>query len=310
MNILTKNRILQKGDEYRSNGNGEWKPVPKDNFGLQIEFTDYKEVRRPSEQPFPVSSNGPSNDSHPSPPHAETKISEGVKRSPSARTTPPSGNNPGKAAKCAASGGETISKSRKAGQSDEIATPRQAEGDKSPATSHSVAGDAPEDDPPFSETANAANYLPTVVSKKAHSQERDREIIDSIPYDLPMTDEEMAALEREKHREEAAPMATALAKLVTALSAGEIEKAAAKIKARASVSAIEKIDFPNGGNPPIWTGRNGTFNGYGLELMRNNDIIMVSPIGKRGVGNCTIQLPVSVASKLASWLLEQATPKK
>jgi hypothetical protein len=49
MNTLTKNRILQKGDEYRDNG--EWKPVPKENIGLQVMFTPYPECRRPSEKP-------------------------------------------------------------------------------------------------------------------------------------------------------------------------------------------------------------------------------------------------------------------
>lgn len=49
MNILTKNRIIEPGDEYRD---GEtWKPVPKDDHGLQIMFTKYVEVRRPGEKP-------------------------------------------------------------------------------------------------------------------------------------------------------------------------------------------------------------------------------------------------------------------
>jgi hypothetical protein len=50
MNTLTKNRILQKGDEYRKNGT--WKPVPEADYGLQIMFTKYAEVRRPTETPF------------------------------------------------------------------------------------------------------------------------------------------------------------------------------------------------------------------------------------------------------------------
>jgi hypothetical protein len=50
MNTLTANRILQKGDEYRDNGT--WKPVPANDYGLQIMFTTYKEVRRPTETPF------------------------------------------------------------------------------------------------------------------------------------------------------------------------------------------------------------------------------------------------------------------
>lgn len=50
MNILTKNRILQAGDEYKS-GN-EWKPILPKDIGMQILFTTYKEVRRPSEAPY------------------------------------------------------------------------------------------------------------------------------------------------------------------------------------------------------------------------------------------------------------------
>lgn len=50
MNTLTKNRILQEGDEYRHNGT--WKPVPEEDYGLQIQFTKYAEVRRPSEKPI------------------------------------------------------------------------------------------------------------------------------------------------------------------------------------------------------------------------------------------------------------------
>lgn len=51
MNTLTKNRILQDGDEYLDFDKGEWKPVPATDFGLQIMFTKYGEVRRPSETP-------------------------------------------------------------------------------------------------------------------------------------------------------------------------------------------------------------------------------------------------------------------
>lgn len=50
MNTLTKNRILQDGDEYLDS-KGDWKPVPATDFGLQIMFTKYGEVRRPSETP-------------------------------------------------------------------------------------------------------------------------------------------------------------------------------------------------------------------------------------------------------------------
>jgi hypothetical protein len=254
MNTLTKNRILQKGDEYRDNG--AWKPVPKDNFGLQVQFTDYMEVRRPSETPpkyRPTLKLGtPNNDQFgETPVTAKAARTEAPKRAVSPTPiSPDSGERP--AAK--------------------------AEKEKTPVPTPSGTGDA--------------SYLPTVVSKKAHmhTQESDRKIIDSISIGRSLTDEEMAALDREKDREVVATFdAAAMAKVVA--------------------SIYEKIDFPKG-TDVIWTGRNGTFHGYGLELMRNGDTIMVSPIGKRGVGNGMIQLPVSVASKLASWLLEQATPKK
>lgn len=57
MNTLTKNRIIQEGDEYKDNG--KWKAVPKDDFGLQIMFSKYTEVRRPSEAPSPTSTISP-----------------------------------------------------------------------------------------------------------------------------------------------------------------------------------------------------------------------------------------------------------
>jgi len=44
---------------------------------------------------------------------------------------------------------------------------------------------------------------------------------------------------------------------------------------------------------PRWTGRNGSFNGYGVEVTKIGDNISIFPVGKRGVGNCEIQIPVS-----------------
>lgn len=52
MITLTKNRIIEAGDEYRNNG--EWKPVPASIVGLQVMFTTYEEVRRPSATPPPT----------------------------------------------------------------------------------------------------------------------------------------------------------------------------------------------------------------------------------------------------------------
>jgi hypothetical protein len=49
MNTLTKNRILQEGDEMLAGG--EWGPIPATEFGLQVEFSKYAKykIRRPSE---------------------------------------------------------------------------------------------------------------------------------------------------------------------------------------------------------------------------------------------------------------------
>jgi hypothetical protein len=47
MTTLTKNRILEKGDQF-FNGTG-WVPIPTTDFGLQVAFAKYKEIRRPSE---------------------------------------------------------------------------------------------------------------------------------------------------------------------------------------------------------------------------------------------------------------------
>jgi hypothetical protein len=49
MNTLTKNRILQEGDEMYAGG--EWNPIPATEFGLQVEFSKYAKykIRRPSE---------------------------------------------------------------------------------------------------------------------------------------------------------------------------------------------------------------------------------------------------------------------
>jgi hypothetical protein len=269
--------------------------VPKENFGLQIQFTDYKEVRRPSEAPQNLRG---------TPVTAKDAPTE-VAKSP-VSPTPISPDS---------------------GKSVKAAPVAKAESDtKSPASSHSGAGDA--------------SYLPTVVSKKAHSQKRDREIIDSIPYDLPMTDEEQAALDREIARQpklvpvdEAAKAGMEFLKKLAEAEAptfdptgvapfpkGPIEKAAEKVAAIGAAYNAKnghiKITYPKPdptnliemSEQPIWTGRNGTFTGYGLEAMRVNNNVMLSPIGKRGVGNCAIQIPLASIDGLIDWLKKQ-TPK-
>lgn len=79
MNTLTKNRILQKGDEYLD---GEkWKAVPSNDYGLQIMFTKYAEVRRPSESAPEHSSLG--NNDNPKQDAGATISPDSEKRMPS-----------------------------------------------------------------------------------------------------------------------------------------------------------------------------------------------------------------------------------
>jgi hypothetical protein len=54
-----------------------------------------------------------------------------------------------------------------------------------------------------------------------------------------------------------------------------------------------------------WTGRNGTFGGYGLCMNRLGDTIAIEPVGKRGVGNCLIEFPVACIPQIISWLNKQ-----
>lgn len=224
MNTLTSNRILQKGDEYRDNGS--WKPVPKNDFGLQIQFTDYKEVRRPAETPF-VHGGAPAI-------KVET-ISPDSAAQPARKTSEGNERSESNAAK--------------------------AESDESPVASHSATGDA--------------SYLPTVVSKKAHG--------------LPTVDErakELAALRETPETD----------------NNSRTEQAKPPVSPTPSASGPFRIKFKDithdHPDRPIWTGRNGTFTGYGLEVMKVNTNAMLSPIGKRGVGNCAIQVPLASVPEL------------
>lgn len=80
MNTLTPNRIIEKGDEYFQSG--EWHPVPPNDIGLQIQFTKYKEVRRPSEKATPIS---------PKPPQAAKAEAKQV---PASGVSPAGGESP------------------------------------------------------------------------------------------------------------------------------------------------------------------------------------------------------------------------
>lgn len=212
MNTLTKNRILQEGDEYNYDNKEPWKKVPKNDWGLQILFSPYKnmEVRRPSEKPVSVPL---------LPDETLGATGEIVKRiSPKPRA---------------------------------LNATAAAESDKTPVASHSATGESPTPEPRTDE----ASGLPLYVPKKGE-------------------------------------------KMVT-VGAGFSPS-----------NDIVKIKFPKTTTPPIWTGRNGTFNGYGLDLMQIADeVVMLSPIGKRGVGNACIQIPISVIPQLVDWLSQQHKEK-
>lgn len=64
MSILTKNRILQKGDEFFDGAH--WKAVPAKDHGIQILFTKYDKVRRPGEPDPKPQGNGKTNLAEPS----------------------------------------------------------------------------------------------------------------------------------------------------------------------------------------------------------------------------------------------------
>jgi hypothetical protein len=263
MNILSKNRILQKGDEYRNNGT--WTPVPKDNFGLQVQFTDYKEVRRPSEKPSL---------SRETPETARDERTEVPKR-----VVSPAPISPKQAA-------------------DKIATPVAAEKEKTPVPTPSGTGESL---PEIKRLVAAVEHLPTVISTKAHSRKHDGEISVNCqsPTEQMAALDQMAALEREAKRE----MPTYDHTGPAPFPKGEIEKAIEKAKLLGASNGHIKIKFPNSGPVPIWTGRNGTFNGYGLEASTVGDMVLLYPVGKRGVGNCMIQFPVAIIPQLIDWLL-------
>jgi hypothetical protein len=265
MNTLTSNRIIEKGDEYRDNGT--WRPVPDNDIGLQIAFTKYSEVRRPSEtlRETPETAKD-----------ARTEVAESPV-SPTPISLKLEGSNP----------------------------PVAAEGEQ--VTPHRVA-------PVRSES------LPTVVSKKAHT----RPTLNLRK--LPEGESQFGTSETErieKHTKSLThpaaprpipPLPDAIPPKCGNASTGWIppktktEKATAKAKMIGKMSNHLKIKFPKP-NDCIWTGRNGSFNGYGLDAMVLEDKIMLFPIGKRGVGNCTIQFPTSTIPELVDWLLRQQPTK-
>jgi hypothetical protein len=274
MNILTKNRILQQGDEYfEPKGSKGWTPVPKNDYGLQIQFTPYKEVRRPTETPFvhggaPAIKAGPISRET----AVTTRDSKSETEQPAKVATPTLPISPDNVALTTA-----------------LPNVAKAEKGKTPAPTLSGAGEP-----------HPASYLPTIVSKKAHL------IGVGIKYDSG----EIVKTLRET------PETSNIATTEVAKSPVSPTPLAATVKAAYDGNGLVKIAFPKPdptdliavSEQPIWTGRNGTFTGYGLEAMTVTSNIMLSPIGKRGVGNCAIQFPKAIIPELIDWLKKQ-TPK-
>lgn len=70
MNTLTKNRIIEKGDEYLLDG--KWQPIPAKLHGMQVMFTGLTQVRRPTEEPtVPHTAKVISRNEEPISPHSE-----------------------------------------------------------------------------------------------------------------------------------------------------------------------------------------------------------------------------------------------
>lgn len=277
MNVLTPNRILQKGDEYRDNGT--WKPVPKDDYGLQIMFTKYAEVRRPSEKHFPVPTRTgePSIESRPLPTVPKTTTSEGAKRSSSASTTPPpgsAGHNPEQAAKCATSGRE-----------NPLPTAPLAQSEK--------------------EIVDAG--LPTFVSRKAHLKavgfDHKGQLVretapnptpDPVPrsYEFPKICKTCGSILCSGD-----PCADPTHAILPPAPVG-----------LSAPTTYQEIMFPVGSPRTIWTGRNGTFNSVAVNLHRykGTDICAIIPQGKRGAAkNAVIEFPVTAIPQMIDFLKRQ-----
>jgi hypothetical protein len=133
MNTLSKTRILEPGDEFFFTKGSCWRPIDPKFIGLQIMFSPYKEVRRPSEKPLPVPVLAEPNTVKHDVPSGEAKDA-----SPERESTTLDHRD-----------GTRVADSR-GGQTN------LAEGDSN---SGRVASPA------------EASYLPTVISKKAHEEE-------------------------------------------------------------------------------------------------------------------------------------------
>jgi hypothetical protein len=281
MSILTSNRILQKGDQY--NDGGAWKPVPEKELGLQIIFSKLKkyQLRRPSEKDFPTAPTAEGNLKQAAQDrrkpdavrkehdHGITAVSGQPMPTPDTDESCLAGQGTG-ADNGAERGGKPISQDSVGRESKQNAANAESEQVARPLVAQ---GPGERSEPPEASAAEIERAgLPTVVSTKAHKIEATYDSTGPAPFPPKIPD----------------PNATAI-----------------------------KIKFPGLGamkDLPVWTGRNGTFNGYGINLTRLNglggmmtDRVMLTPIGKRGEGNCIIEFPVSIIPQLIDWLEKQTT---
>jgi hypothetical protein len=198
MNTLSKNRIIEKGDEFRHT-DGRWLPVPDGNVGLQIMYSEYKEVRRPSEANITLA-----------PPTPERMA-------------------------------ELEREQEQADRKKRAALPAEN------------------------------SHLPTVVSKKAHTEPTNNR---GFPLHKPPTKPYPADPE---------------AKSPVSILGGAI------------------INYTDLSAMPEWIGRNGTFKATGLDVQRTkNDLIQFRPIGKRGLAkNALIEIPIKDIAALLSALTRE-----
>lgn len=97
---------------------------------------------------------------------------------------------------------------------------------------------------------------------------------------------------------------------MTVVPPTETEKAIEKAKRIGAVNGVPlELPFPIAKVKPSWTGRNGTFLGYGLHMHRIGDMIAISPVGKRGPGNCLIEFPAACIPQIIDWLTNNTVTK-
>jgi hypothetical protein len=280
MNLLTNNRILQSGDEY-SDGVA-WHPVPDKDFGLQIQFTKYDKVRRPSEPDDNITLT----------PVSPTETSQ-VPAAESDKDSAPSH-----------SGAEPIL----------CVCHTATAGNPANCPLHPMLTIKPKPKP-LSETYDKAKpkakkALPTVVSRKAHAiggkAEEARKIRDEREAVLAKANAAgVITPERFGNEQLENIIAEILARKVAELSpsvpvAAPVPVITPHPKVHATV-----IPYTDLSSKPIWIGRNGTFNATGMTVTHTaNGLIQIRPSGVRGLAkNALIEFPDTEIEKVVDFLL-------